>query len=102
MTATSGTSVNCNFNLIVEANLGVDDIVKNSFVVYPNPANTFITIKGDNIENEEIELYNMLGQKVLHRSLITNESVIDISGLLNGVYTLYFINSKTSQKIIKQ
>jgi len=102
MTATSGTSVNCNFNLIVEANLGVDDIVKNSFVVYPNPANTFITIKGDNIENEEIELYNMLGQKVLHRSLITNESVIDISGLSNGVYTLYFINSKTSQKIIKQ
>lgn len=102
MTATSGTSVNCTFNLIVEANLGVEDIVKNSFIVYPNPANTTITIKGDNIENEEIEMYNMLGQKVLQRSLIANESVIDISGLTNGVYSLYFVKSKTSQKIIKQ
>ena len=102
MTATSGSSVNCTFNLIVESNLGIDDVVKNSFVVYPNPANSAITIKGDTIENEEIEMYNMLGQKVLQRSLIANESVIDISGLANGVYTLYFINSKTSQKLIKQ
>ena len=102
MTATSGTSVNCTFNLIVDANLGLDDVSKNSFLVYPNPANTTITIKGDNIENEEIEMYNMLGQKVLQRSLISNESVIDISGLTNGVYSLYFVKSKTSQKIIKQ
>lgn len=102
MTATSGTSVNCNFNLVVQSTLGIDDVVKNNFVVYPNPANTTITIKGDNIENEEIEMYNMLGQKVLQRSLIANESVIDISGLTNGVYSLYFVKSKTSQKIIKQ
>jgi len=102
MTATSGSSVNCTFNLIVDANLGIDDMVKNTFIVYPNPANTTITIKGDNIENEEIEMYNMLGQKVLQRSLIANESVIDISGLTNGIYSLYFVNSKTSQKIIKQ
>ncbi|WP_396152749.1 T9SS type A sorting domain-containing protein [Flavobacterium sp.] len=102
MTATSGGSVNCTFNLVVQTNLGVEDIVKNSFIVYPNPANKAITIKGDNIENEEVELYNMIGQKVLHRSLIANESVIDISGLTNGVYLLYFVKSKTSQKIIKQ
>jgi zinc metalloprotease ZmpB len=102
MTATSGSSVNCTFNLIVEANLGIETNSKNSFIVYPNPANSSITIKGDNIENEEIEMYNMLGQKVLHRSLIANESVVDISGLTNGVYSLYFVKSKTSQKIIKQ
>lgn len=102
MTATSGSSVSCTFNLIVQANLGIEDITKNNFVVYPNPANTSITIKGDNIENEEIELYNMLGQKVLQRSLIANESVIDISGLTNGVYSLYFVHSKTSQKLLKQ
>lgn len=102
MTATSGTSVNCGFNLVVQSTLGLDDVVKNNFIVYPNPANSTITIKGDNIENEEIEMYNMLGQKVLQRSLIANESVINISGLTNGVYSLYFVKSKTSQKIIKQ
>lgn len=102
MTATSGTSVNCNFNLVVQANLGVNDVVRNNFSIYPNPASTTITIKGDNFENEEIEVYNMLGQKVIGKNLITNESTIDISNLANGVYVVYFINAKASHKFVKQ
>lgn len=102
MTATSGTSVNCNFNLVVQASLGVEDVVKNTFSIYPNPASTTITIKGDNFENEEIEVYNMLGQKVIGKNLITNESTIDISNLANGVYIVYFMNSKASHKFVKQ
>lgn len=102
MTATSGASVNCNFNLVVEASLGVDDVIKNTFSIYPNPASTSIIIKGENFENEEIEIYNMLGQKVLGKNLITNESTIDISNLANGVYVVYFINAKASHKFVKQ
>ena len=102
MTATSGTSVNCNFNLVVQASLGVDDVVKNTFSIYPNPASTSITIKGDNFENEEIEIYNMLGQRVIGKSLITNESTVDISNLANGVYMVYFMNAKASHKFVKQ
>lgn len=102
MTATSGTSVNCNFNLVVQASLGVEDVVKNTFSIYPNPASTTITIKGDNFENEEIEVYNILGQKVIGKNLITNESTIDISNLANGVYMVYFVNSKASHKFVKQ
>lgn len=102
MTATSGTSVNCNFNLVVQANLGIDDAVKNTFSIYPNPASTSITIKGENFENEEIEIYNMLGQKVIGKNLITNESTVDISNLANGVYMVYFMNAKASHKFVKQ
>ncbi|UGS24037.1 T9SS type A sorting domain-containing protein [Flavobacterium channae] len=102
MTATSGTSVNCNFNLVVEASLGVEDVIKNTFSIYPNPASTSITIKGDNFENEEIEIYNMLGQKVMGKNLITNEYTVDISNLANGVYVVYFINAKASHKFVKQ
>lgn len=102
MTATGGGTATCNFNLVVNQNLGTNDFVKNSFVVYPNPASTTITIKGDNFENEEVEIYNMLGQKVMQRSLITNESTLDVSKLANGVYTLYFVNAKVSNKFVKQ
>ncbi|WP_442787384.1 T9SS type A sorting domain-containing protein [Flavobacterium suncheonense] len=102
MTATSGTSVNCTFNLIVNTNLGTEDFVKNSFLVYPNPASSTLTIKGDGFENEEVEIYNMLGQKVMQRALITNESSIDVSKLASGVYTLYFVNAKVSNKFVKQ
>ena len=102
MTATSGTSVNCNFNLVVQSSLGVNDEVKNRFSIYPNPASTFITIKGENFENEEIEIYNMIGQKVTDKNLITNESTVDISNLANGVYVIYFVNAKASHKFVKQ
>jgi hypothetical protein len=44
----------------------------------------------------------MLGQKVLGKNLITNESTIDISNLANGVYVVYFINAKASHKFVKQ
>lgn len=102
MTATSGTSVNCAFSLVVQSNLGVQDIVKNSFVIYPNPASSSITIKGDGFDNEEVEIYNMLGQKVIQRALIANESTLDISKLANGVYSIYFVNAKVSRKFVKQ
>lgn len=102
MTATGGGTATCNFNLVVNQNLGTNDFVKNLFVVYPNPAATSITIKGENFENEEVEIYNMLGQKVMQRSLITNESTLDVSKLANGVYTLYFVNAKVSNKFVKQ
>ena len=102
MTATSGTSVNCNFSLVVQSNLAVNDFVKNTFMIYPNPASSTITIKGDNFDNEEVEIYNMLGQNVMQRALVTNESVLDISKLANGVYTVYFVNAKVSHKFVKQ
>lgn len=76
--------------------------LNNNFMIYPNPASNSITIKGDNLINEEIEIYNMLGQKVIQRSLITNETAVDISNLSNGVYTIYFVNSKSKAKIVKQ
>lgn len=102
MTATSGTSVNCTFSLVVQPTLGVHDVVKNNFVIYPNPATNSITIKGEGFENEEVEIYNMLGQKVMNRALVANESVIDVSKLANGVYTIYFVNAKVSNKFVKQ
>jgi zinc metalloprotease ZmpB len=102
MTATSGTSVNCTFSLVVQPTLGTNDFIKNSFVIYPNPASTSITIKGDFDGNQEIEVYNMLGQKVMDRALIANETTLDISKLSNGVYTIYFAKTKSSYKFVKQ
>ncbi len=101
MTATSGSSVNCNFTLTVQAALGVDEQLKNNLTIYPNPASTQITIKGDFIADQNITIYNVLGQKVMQSSLKSNENVIDISGLALGVYTIKFNESKASVKFVK-
>jgi len=101
MTATSGSSVNCNFTLTVQPFLGVEEFAKNNLKVYPNPASTQITIKGDFITDQHISIYNMLGQEVMKNKLKSDENVIDISGLALGVYTIKFNETKASVKFVK-
>src|SRR4029078_3449742 len=63
MTATGGAT--CNFQLTVQPFLSVDDFIKNNLKIYPNPASTQITIKGDFVADKNISIYNMLGQQVM-------------------------------------
>lgn len=102
MTATLGTSVNCGFNLVVTPNLAVAQNVKESVVIYPNPAKNQITIKGEFDSTESIIIYSILGQKIMEKSINSNEEKIDVSKLSNGVYTIYFNSSKSSYKFIKE
>lgn len=102
MTATSGTTATCNFNLTVTPNLAVAQNVKQNVVIFPSPAKNQITIKGEFDANENISIYNLLGQKVIERNSISNEERIDVSKLESGVYTIYFNASKASYKFIKE
>ena len=102
ITATSGSSsVVRTFTLTITANLGIEDATKNNFVLYPNPANNVVNIKGEFYSNESITIYNMLGQVVLKKAVISNEESIDITTLANGVYTMSFNNAKVSRKFVK-
>ena len=102
MTATSGTSVNRTFQLTITPFLGVNESVKNHFVLYPNPAVNILNIKGDFDSNESVTIYNMLGQTILKKAVTTNDESIDISPLAKGIYNVYFNNAKVSYKFIKE
>ncbi|MFZ4671775.1 MAG: T9SS type A sorting domain-containing protein [Flavobacterium sp.] len=102
ITATSGSSSRVRtFTLTVTSNLGIEDATKNNFVLYPNPANNVVNIKGEFDSNESITIYNMLGQVVLKKAVISNEEAIDITTLATGVYTMSFNNAKVSRKFVK-
>lgn len=103
MVATSGAAtVNRTFTLTVLPSLGVTDNVKNNFIMYPNPAFSQITVKGDFDANESITVYNILGQVVITKALTSNEQSIDVSALASGVYTVTFNTAKVSRKFIKE
>lgn len=103
MVATSGAStVTRTFQLLVNPNLGIDDNVKNNFLLYPNPATNVLNVKGDFDNNESITIFNMLGQTVLRKAIITNDESIDISSLASGIYNVYFNNAKASYKFVKK
>lgn len=52
-----------------------------SYTVYPNPATDILTIEG---VNQTVEIYNLIGEKVLE----VNSSTINISTLPNGEYVI--------------
>lgn len=79
--------------------LGNVKIVNDKIIVYPNPADTFFSIKSnDAIDN--VELYNMLGQKI--KSFKNPQNLnFDISDLPQGAYLL-IINRLTKFTVVRK
>lgn len=59
--------------------------------LYPNPAERFVNVEINNTAGGKynIEVVNLLGQKLDMKDLINNKTTVDVSDLANGVY---FIN----------
>ena len=72
-----------------------EQLISNSFSVYPNPSNGYINIKS-NINNENINIYNAIG-KVVWSGIINHTVLIYLA---KGIYFLE--NQKETIKIIIQ
>ena len=83
--------------------LGVESYTeKKDFDVYPNPANNYIVVDGDDIQ--EVEIYDMMGRKVIS-SEMQSSSVIEIDNLSSGIYMIRSIdvnNNVSTKKFIKK
>ncbi len=71
--------------------------------IFPNPTEDFITVQLENESDFNLELYNLIGEKVAH---FNNQKTIDISNLTAGMYFVKVIdlenNIESSHKIIKK
>lgn len=71
-----------------------------NMTIFPNPAQSKITISTENIENEEIFIYDITG-KLLKKSYLTNgDCCIDIQHFAKGMYIIKCGNF--IQKFVKQ
>jgi len=59
-----------------------------NFNVFPNPANHYINIQLNTTENIWVDIFNVEGKKVLQVLLQPGINTIDVSTLVNGVYTV--------------
>jgi hypothetical protein len=86
--------------LIDQATVGINEFNKtNSFVIYPNPTNSILNIRGKNqqLQNTTIEIRNTLGQIVYFDVYAAQ---IDISYLPSGIYFIT-LNTKETKRTIK-
>lgn len=65
---------------------GVEEEVKDSLTVFPNPASDRMTVKG--LLMREVAVFDLMGQKVLKKTCHEEETVLDVSSLAAGVYVL--------------
>jgi uncharacterized repeat protein (TIGR01451 family) len=79
------------------AALANDNFTFNNLKIYPNPVNNILNIENNSVI-DNIEVSNVLGQTVLSQN--NNNSKIDLSGLIAGIYFVK-ITSSGNEKIVK-
>jgi hypothetical protein len=77
----------------------IEDISSLGIVIYPNPTKDIITI--ETRLDIDVELYDMIGNKVISES---NTKRLDLSDFSNGIYNMSIIHNgiRYSKKVIKQ
>lgn len=82
-------------NPVVETNMvtttvqnlaGVEDVLADSFVIYPNPASSKVTLQMKNIFNADVTVTDVLGKTVLTVKVQGAQQDIDVSSLNSGLY----------------
>ena len=92
-------NVNGSPNAVNSGGLSSENLDPNLITVYPNPVNNTLYITG-NSERYDIEVYSLLGQRVMTAS---NVNEIDVSLFHEGVYLIRVSaeNTTTVKRIIK-
>ena len=82
--------------------LAVDDVElnNNNITIYPNPGNDIITI-ANILKDYNVEVFNIIGQRVLKKTITPNENTINISSMANGTYIVKLNNGTQNYKLIK-
>lgn len=76
---------------------------RNNLSIYPNPSTDFLILKlNSNQTNSDLEITNLLGEKIMVIKINSEESKIDISNLQKGVYLIKPVSSSINAlKFIK-
>ncbi len=91
------------FAVTVTVTLGNGEFNTTAFRYYPNPVKDVLTVSYDrNIA--AIEVYNIVGQQVIAKTVNLNEATVDLSQLSAGTYLVKVMGDSASKtiKIVKQ
>lgn len=81
---------------ITDTTLRVKTIGETEIKIYPNPTKSILNINYTKKINV-LELYNVIGQKVITKELNAKGGVVDFSSLNKGIYLLKIIDSNDQQ-----
>lgn len=83
---------------IVVTVVSVDNYALNEWSLYPNPANDLISIQLPGAASFDIQIIDMAGKVVLHRTGTGNSFQLNVSNLAQGMYDVRMTSDKASRK----
>ncbi|MEO5777970.1 MAG: T9SS type A sorting domain-containing protein [Flavobacterium sp.] len=84
---------------VYDGSLGNSSFDNNNFTFYPNPVKNILNLSY-NQEISNVEVFNLLGQKVISNAINANDAQIDMSNLSKGAYMVR-VTSNDKVKTIK-
>lgn len=102
MRATSdGQYVDFNIHVIMNEVEGVGDNMV-SVITYPNPTSGLLNLIVANAQGFDYEVYNAMGQVVMHGNVIGQETALDLNDCPKGVYFVSILmdGNRTVQKVM--
>ncbi len=93
-----GSGFSVEFDSDGQLGLGNNDFA--TIQVFPNPTSDILNIA--NVENANIEVYNLLGQVMTVKTNISNTETVDVSGYATGAYFVKISNGTltTTKKFV--
>ena len=92
------------FEYSIIRSVTVNKVYGNEVQIYPNPTNSQITIQTNKQELSSFRIYNAFGQDVTNKAKQLSKSdnilLIDLSNLVNGIYTVK--TATAANKVYKQ
>ncbi len=74
--------------------IGINNIAKYSFKVYPNPAKEILHIDLQNTTKQYgFQIIDMTGKIIFNQSILNNKTEIDISNFSTGIYLIRLVNN---------
>jgi len=90
-------------SMLVVQSVNSTNEFENNLMVYPNPFNSFVVL--NNLKSEsQLSVYDLTGKTMKFYTISENDTIIDLSTLPSGLYTLEIIQetSITHNKIVKK
>ena len=81
--------------------VAVDEVVKQSYNIFPNPVKDILTVSGEDMK--QVVVYNAMGQMVKSVNCNENTVQINVEDLQNGMYFVNVVNNNgemTTSKVV--
>lgn len=62
------------------------ELLESGFAIYPNPVKSTATIVAPSVDAELVEIYSVIGKKVLEKEVVNGKAILDVQSLQAGIY----------------